>query len=390
MAVKGVFASNSNVVAARKGDFASGLLQVNPTGTAPFFALSAGMRSRDAMDTIVTWFEENHLAGVTNITNNAGTGVTIVVDDASHVVAGMIFLVQSTGEYIFIEGVSGTTLTVTRGYGPVAAQATDGSSTAVPMQRIGTAFEEASDRPTAYANLGYPRFNYTQIFRNSWDVSGTVSSLEFYTGNPIAKNRSDAALFHAEDIERSSVFGVKGVGSYNGKPFRTMDGIKAQITTNVASQSTNTKWTDLRGFFQDVFANNIKGQPNERLAFCGNTVVATVEDMARKDSQINIFPNQEDYGFDIYTLRTPFGTVKLLTHPLFNENDYWTKDMLVVHPGAVEYRYLRRTNEDAYDRNGTRAGVDADYGVFTTELSVVYQAEKTGGYYTGIDTAAAS
>ena len=390
MAVKGVFYSHSNVVAARKGDFASGILQTNPTGSAPLFALSAGMESRDMTDTVAVWFEENHISGLANITNNAGTGTSLIVDDASAIIVGMLFLIHSTGEYVYIDAVSGTTLTVIRGYGPVAAASINGSVTPVPMQRIGTAFPEGSDRPTSFANIGYPVLNYSQIFRNGWDASRTVKRIQFHTGNVVAKNRADAAIFHAEDIERSLIFGVKGIGTKDGKPFRTMNGVKAMLTTNLTAQVSNTSWVNLRAFFQDIFAVNIKGQPNERIALTGNTVIATIEDMARLDSQITMNIGQTDYGFEITKLRTPFGSVSLLTHPLFNENSYWTKDMLVLHPGAMAVRYVDRTFEDPYDRDGTRAGVDADFGVFTTELSTEYKGERTGGYYSGIDTAVAS
>ncbi len=80
MSVKGVFASDSGIVGDRKGDFASGLLRTQPTGTAALLALTAGMESVDASDTVITWFEENHNSGRINATNNAGTGTSVIVD----------------------------------------------------------------------------------------------------------------------------------------------------------------------------------------------------------------------------------------------------------------------------------------------------------------------
>ena len=390
MAVKGVFASNQNIAGARKSDFASGLLQTQPTGNAPLLALTSGMPSSDAMDTVVSWFEENHLTGRTTITNNAGTGVTMNVTDASAIVAGQVHLVESTGEYIYVDSVSSNVLTVTRGLGSSSPTNVDGSSTPKGLQRIGTAHEEGSAKPTSFANLGFPRWNYMQIFRNAWDVTGTARALEWHTGDIVAKNKADAALFHAEDIERSIIFGLKAIGTQNGKPFRMMDGLINQILTNVEAQASNTKWTDLRSFFQSIFETNIKGQPNERIMFCGNTVVATIEDMARLDSTIQIIPGATDFGFKFRNLMTPFGDITLMTHPLMTENPVWTKNMIVLHPAAIKTRYLRRTTHDDYDKTGTRAGADADFGVITSELTIQLMAEKTAGYFTGIDTAAAS
>ena len=387
MAVKGVFASDAGIQGDRKGDFAAALLQIMPTGSAPLLGLSSGMESKDASDTVVTWFEENHLSGRINVTNNAASGTTLVVNDASFATVGNVYLIESTGEHVFVTAVAGTSLTVERGFAGSTVTAIDGSSTPVPIQRLGTAFEEGSSRPTGVANLGYPRFNYTQIFRNSWDVTGTARKIEHYTGNVVAKNRRDAAAFHAEDIERAMWFGRKTIGVQNNQPFRTMDGITAQITTNVSVQSTNVSYIDLRNFLQSIFERNVKGKPNERIAFCGNSVIGVLDTLVMTHGQMNITPGQTEFGMNVRRWMTPYGDISLMTHPLFNESPLWTKDLHVLHPGAMRTRWLRRTNEDSYDADGRRAGVDADYGVFTSELSVEYKAELTGGRYTGIDTA---
>jgi len=388
VAVKGVFASDQGIQGDRKGDFAAALLQVNPTGTAPLLALSSGMESADAADTVVTWFEENHISGRINLTNNAGTGVSIIVDDVSIVVAGAIFILEASGEYVFVQSISGSTLTVIRGFAGTTITAIDGSSTPKPIQRIATAHEEGSAKPVAVANLGFPRFNYLQIFRNAWDVTGTARNVDFHTGNLVAKNKRDAGFFHAEDIERAMWFGLKSIGVKNGKPFRTMDGILSQITTNVIVEGGSTTQLELNDHFEAVFGRNIKGKPNERIAFCGNKVITVINAIAVIDGVNNLSPGQTEFGFKIAKWLTPYGDLSLMTHPLFNESPVWTENLYTLHPGAIRTRWLRRTHEDTNDRDGTRAGADADFGVFTSELSVEYRAELTGGKFTGINTAA--
>ncbi len=392
MAVKGVFASDQNIQGTRKGDFASALLQTQPTGSAALLALTSGMMSKAAVDTVITWFEENHLSGRLGVVNNAGVGPSIDVslEDATQITVGNIYLVESTGEHIFIDAVVAQNLTVTRGFAGSTITAIDGTGTPVPMQRLGTAHEEGSSKPVAVANIGFPRFNYQQIFRNAWDVTGTARVVEYHTGSIVAKNKQDAAMFHAEDIERSLHFGRKTVGILNGKPFRTMDGVRTLIVTNVTSQGANTSWDDIDQFLQDIFSINIKGKPNERIAFCGNTVISVLNKIARLDGIIELTVGQLDFGMEITKWRTPYGTISLVTHPLYNENATWTKDMVVLHPGAFRMRWLRSTHEDLNDKDGSRAGVDADFGVITSELSCEYMAEATGGIYTGIDTAVAT
>ena len=269
MAVSGVFASDQNIVANRVGDFASSLLQVNPTGSAPMFALTAGMESQEAQDTIVNWFEEVKLTGRKQITsvNGDGDSTDFDVSDVSDYIVGTVLLNETTSEYVLVTAISGSTMTVTRGIGG-STQTT--MTTSHFFQRIGVGFEEGSALPTAVVNLGDVRFNVTQIFRNSWNITGTAKAIKFHTGNQAAKNRADCAFFHAEDIERSLMWGKKHIGSLNSKPFRLMDGLTVQGTNHgaqITSQSTNVQWADLVGHFKNIFEKNIKGKPNERIAF---------------------------------------------------------------------------------------------------------------------------
>ena len=396
MAVKGVFASDQNIQAVRKGDFASGLLQYNPTGSAPLLALSAGMESADASDTVVTWFEENRITGRVGITNNAGTGTSLTVDDASTIVPGQVYIIEASGEHIYVDAVSGNTVTVTRGFAGSSIQAIDGSVTTAYMQKLGTAHEEGSAKPESVANVGFPVFNYMEIFRNSWDATRTAKRVDYLTGNVVAKNRRDAANMHAEDIERAIWWHRKTIGVRNGKPFRTMDGIVRQIEQRqinpaaLASESTSTKWTDIDAFLQAVFSVNIKGKPNERIAFCDNQVVSVINGIARLDGTMNLQPGETEFGLKVMRWLTPYGDISLMTHPLMNEMEAFRGNLYVIHPGAIRTRYLERTFEDSYDKDGTRAGADADFGVYTTEMTIEYRGARTGGIYTGMSTPAAS
>lgn len=395
MAVKGVFASDQNIAGSRKGDFASALLQVMPTGSAPLLALTSGMPSADAVDTVITWFEENHLTGRVNITTDIALTTTGTIDDISTVVAGQIYMVEANGEYLYVDSVSGSVATFSRGFAGTTIVDVDGDAAPVPIQYIGNAYEEGSSKPTSVANLGFPRFNYQQIFRNPWDVTGTARAVQYYTGDIVAKNKADASLLHAEAIERSLLWGKLAIGSISGSPFRTMDGLVTQITrhmpagyANVTSESTNTKWEDIDAWLQAVYARNIKGKPNERIFFADNQVISVLNGIAKLDGTHNLVPGAGEFGIKVSKWMTPYGDASVLTHPLMNESTVWKGDMYAFHPGAIRTRYLRRTMEDNNDRDGTRAGVDADYGTLTTELSVEYKAVSTGGVYTGISTAA--
>lgn len=396
--IQGIFMSNQSIVGDRVGDFASAVLQINPTGTALMLALSSGMAKASAQDTIFTWFEDSHQPGRTGIVSVSGSGLgtTVQVDDPTQYVPGQVLLVEETGEVIYVDSISSNNLTVIRGIGGSSIVAITNT---MNVQSIGNAHEEASDRPVAVTQLGAPRSNLVQIFRNAWAVSGTTRAVKYRTGDKVAHNKQMCAMYHAEDIERAFIWGRKHLGSRNGKPFRLSDGIVAQLeqyggiveAVNTGGNPGDFNWIDFEDFIRRVFANNVKGQPNERIAIGGDIVVQVLNGMARLDGTYNIKEGESRLGIKVTEIITAFGTLKLMTHPLFNQNPVWQKDLLVLHPGAVRKRVLRETNSEGYDSNGNRFdGRDADEGLITSEMGFELGAASTMGMLRNVTRAVPS
>src|SRR3546814_2411327 len=101
---------------------------------------------------------------------------------------------------MLVTATAGNSLTVVRG---LAGTSIVSITSAHNVQKLGNAFEEASDMPTAVTQQGHPRMNYTQIFRNGWAISGTAKAVKFLTGSKLAHNKKMCASYHAEDMERT-------------------------------------------------------------------------------------------------------------------------------------------------------------------------------------------
>lgn len=394
MAVQGIFESNAGIVGNRKSDFASTLLRIAPSGTAPLLALTSGMRSRPAKDTIVHWFEENKIVGRFVFTSGFSDSDTVLaVDDASSIIPDTIFFIEETGEYIIVDASNGDkSITVLRGFASTtAATITSGDH----ITRVGNAREEGSLIPTPVVNQGFPRLNFTQIFRNAWSLTGTAKAVDFHTGSQLAKNRADAGMFHAEDMERSFWWGRKTIMTRNGKHFHSMDGVDVQIRQYGGQVETpaagNIDQATFRDFLRRIAAKNIKGQPNERIAFAGDLALQFLSEAARLDASFRILTGETDFGIKFHVFISPFLTIKVMTHPLFNENAHFQGTLYVLHPGAIEMRPLRSTFQENYDTNGNRInGKDADEGVITTETCITLAAPVTCGIMEGITGATAS
>lgn len=386
--IQGIFASNQGIVGERVGDFNSAYLQVFPSGTALFLAMTAGMAKESATDTVFSWYEDQHVSGRSAIVSG-GTTTTVVVADGTQYVPGAVLLVEETGEIIFVTATNGDSLTVTRGLSGTTLTSVNNT---MHVQNIGNAHEEASGIPVAVTQQGHPRLNYTQIFRNAWAISGTAKAVKYTTGDKVAKNKRDCAAYHAEDQERAFLWGKKHIGTLNGKQFRLTDGVVSQIenyggTVLSAASDSGTgpvagdlNLDDFNEYIRQIFAYNVKGQPNERITLGGDSVLMALNRMASKDTQYNVTTGETKVGLMVNTIQNPFGTLRLMTHPLMNESPYFRKQMYTLHPGGISRRVLRDTFQEDYDKNGLRIqGVDADEGVYTTEAGIAVKAARTMG-----------
>ena len=392
--IKGIFASEAGMVMDRVGEFNHKIAHILWTGDAPMMALTKGMRRKSISDISMRWWEQNFNEMRFQIVavgpTNDGLGHLITVDDASGVVESDFHLIETTGEYVYVQAVTGNQLTVVRGFAntgrfPINLVA----GTPLHMQKIATAFEEGSDSPLERANIGFMRDNYTHIFRNSWGVTGTANAVRYHTGSRYAKTKQDAIMDHNVDMERAALWGVKEVGVKNGQPFHTMDGIVNQIHTNrFIAPNAGFSRRMMNDFMEIIFERNIKNMPNERIAFCGNRVLSVINEIAFDSSDYNITVNETEFGIKVARWITPFGEVTLKTHPLMNANPFWRNELYMLHPGAIEFGWLRDTMVDENNRNGTRQGRDADVGVMTSELSCAYHGEITGGIFSNIAVAA--
>ena len=395
MAIQGIFASNQGIVGERVGDFSSAILMTNPTGDTPLLGLTAGMPKESAADVAFTWFEDIHQSGRQPCVSG-GTGNTVVVADGTFYLPNTILLVEETGEHLFVTAAVENSLTVIRG---LSGTSVVSITNAMHVQTIGNAFEEASSRPGSKTQQGAPRTNYVQIFRNGWAISGTAKAVKFLTGSKLAHNKQMCATYHAEDIERSFIWGRKAITTYNQKQFRLTDGILAQIeqnggdvrTANNGNTPGNISRGDLEDWIRDMFTYNVKGQPNERVAFNGNLALSVVNRMAWLDGDYQFSHSETKLGIKITEVLTPYGTLKLMTHAMMNENPVWSREIYALHPGAIKKRVLRDTFPEDYDKSGNGVrGVDADEGAITSEMGIQVGGARTMGIYRNLRVAVAT
>lgn len=404
----GIFNTNNFTQDLAKKSFAAMITRLMPNGTAPLFGLTSMLPSKTALAVEHGFFTKTMVFPAFALTANIDTVQTVfTVASTANLLPGQILRLQHTGENVIINQViSPTQISVARAIGTVVAAAVTIATDNVNAYQVGNAFEEASLRPNAMAIVPVRVTNLTQIFRNTWAISGSAAATEVIAGDtPIAENRQDAAAFHAADIEKGIFFGQKSQGNRNGQPFRTMDGLinivgnlayypPSYAVPNVFAASSTTNYTQLEGMLDPVF--NQATDPkvaNERLLFVGGDAHKVLNNIGRLNGTYMMVDGQTNWGLQFQTFRTTRGTFRVIEHPLFNTNADWSKMAVAVDLSTFSLAYLgnRKTQQKEFNTEGKDAqdnGIDAVGGTLTTELTVEVRNPPANSVITGLTAAA--
>lgn len=366
-----------------KKSFAQTITRLMPNGMATLFGLSGLLKSENAINIEHGFYSKALLFPSATLTAAVADGVatTFTAASTANLLPNMILRAQSTGENVLVLTVpTPTTFTVQRGLGTVAAAAI-GNGTS--LYKVGTAFEEASIRPTAMSITPVRITNWTQIFRNTWMVSGTAAAIPVIAGESVtAENKQDCVQFHSTDIETMLFFGQKSTGTKNGQPFRTADGLISIVgnlayypagtaSPNIYTAAATTNWTQLENMLDPVFNQTTDhSSGNERTIFCGATAMRVFNQIGRLNGTYELMDGQTSWGLQFRTLKTTRGVFKIVEHPLFNTTPEWSKLAVVVDLPTFTTAYLgdRKTKHTPL---ATDTNLDAEGGTLLTEMTTV-------------------
>jgi hypothetical protein len=381
--------------------FAQAITRLMPNGTAPLFGLTALLKDETASNIEHGYFSKTMIFPALKINNGGGYtsgDTTFTVDSYTNIVPGDLVRVDRTGEVIMVATTpSATSVTVVRGVGTVAAAALLDND---DMFTIGNAFEEGSVRPSAVAILADRYVNNTQIFRNSWAVTKTAAAIPQIAGaGYISESKQDCAALHAMAIEKALFFGQKFMGTKNGQPLHTMEGIIARVTAaaagNITTLGATTNWTQLEAALDKTLetVTDPKGG-NIRTMFVGGTARRVIHNIARLNATYQISTAETSWGLQLDMVRTPRGTFEMIEHPLFNaygSASTWAKMAIVADLNAFSLAYLRKTSDAGYNASGALVdnGVDAEGGTLTTELTCTIKNPAAFGILYNFTAAAA-
>lgn len=403
----GIFNTGNFTPDLAKKSFTGMLTRLMPNGNAPLFVLTSMLKTGTALQVEHGFFTKTMIFPAFTLTADIdATQTTLTVASTANLLPGQLHRLEQTKEVVIINQViSATQVLVSRGVGNVAGAAITVASQNANAYQIGNAYEEASIRPQALAINPVRVTNLTQIFRNTWAISGSTEATQVIAGDTnVAENRQDCAAFHAADIEKALFFGQKSQGYRNGQPFRTMDGLVSIVgnlayyppsyaAPNIFPAGATTNYTQLEDMLDPTLNQTTDPKTgNERLIFVGAKAHRVINNIGRLNGEYQLQHGQTEWGLRFTTFLTTRGTFRLIEHPLFNTNADWSKMAVVVDVATFNVAYLngRQTQNKEFNTSGQVVdnGIDAVGGSLLTEMTCEVHNPPANAVITGLTAAA--
>ena len=402
----------------RPKDFRESILFYNPNGTAPIFALTGKAGKKTVTDPQFFWWSEPNtlwrgltsgamLSTDTTVTLAASTDPTNTTPGnlwsaGTHLKQGdLLYIEPATDGPQFGQGfqeivqvdtvLSDTQFTILRGAGGTTAAAIPSGNF---LSLIGSAFAEGTGAPRAVTRNPIKYTNFTQIFKDTYELTGTVTETFARTGDPWSNDKKRKMFDHARAIEEAILYGVpsESVGA-NGKPMRTMGGLRqffpgSTVAANTVGPSNTTVWQiggtagsntpptpttvfSLLDAIEPVFDIDTEGG-DTRIAFMGNQAVVELNKVLQSSTNLRINFSQEIkiYGLDFKELILPRGRLLIRSHPLLSRHPLYKKSGFILDFASVKYVALKgrdtRTRDDVQLKDE-----DVRRGFIQTECSLL-------------------
>jgi len=403
-----------------------------PNGDAPLTAIMSKMQTKPLDSPVWHWWTQglpSHAADITGVYSDAGLSVAYVSGAA---IGAMIYVKMTAADImkfivshqVILRDASDMS---TDCIGLVVDRVESGSSSYVQVKlleaddnsgdshtlanadrilAIGSANEEGAGMPDSISYDPTEWYNYTQILRTPLEITGTAMETNLRT-NPqaYAKLQKETLQDHSILLEKNTWWSIPSVGTgANGKPIRTTMGIIPAIkggylghggasgtvddyvlNTDYAGQtwlSGGADWLDEQ--LEIIFRYGKK----MKLAFCGSLTVAALNKLVQNGGDYSWGPDTTLYGMAIKEWKTPFGSIGLIMHPLFNYETTTRRIMVIIEPENLVYRPLRNRDTKfigegiAQTNTGytRRDGIKEEY---LTERGIEYQNPNGWGYLYG-------
>jgi hypothetical protein len=348
----------------RPKNFREKILFTSPNGNAPIFALTSKAGKYSTNDPEFAWWAESQnlirlvvngalVAGDTLFTVSSvdptATTLSALYGSATNLKPGDVLLVEPTTdnatynqEFIMVDTViSDTQFTARRGVGGTTPGVV---ANAGGLTLVGSAYAEGTGAPRAVARNPVKFKNFIQIFKDSYELTGTAAQTATRTGDPWSNDKKRKMFDHSKAIELAFLFGQQAeTTGDNGKPLRFMGGIRSFIpsanTTVFGAPVTAASFADA---LSPAFNFDLGGG-DTRIGFCGNAARVELGKVIQATTGIKIELGNpvRVFGVDFQEFILPMGRLLLKSHPLLSQHPLYKKSLFALDFSVIKYTTMK-------------------------------------------------
>lgn len=371
----------------RPKNFREYILWRDPNGMTPLTGLLAKMSSESTDDPEFAWWEEqlDQVRVQSDATGASASSTSLgLTGGGLNLVAGDLLLVEKVdaatydNEIVEVSSVSSdTAIVIRRAQSGTSAAAT---GTSAYLTKVGNRFAEGTVSPDVTSRNPTKLYNYCQIFKTAYELTNTAKKTNARTGDPLKNDKKRRSFDHAVAMELAFLFGQRHEDTgTNGKPRRATGGLRSFITSNVTVFTTSPTLNQFIDAIAPCFDYSGSGAGNERIVFCGNGALNSLNKLIAGSSGVRVNYNGkiDVYGMKLMEFIIPQGVVYLRTHPLLNTHGRYKDSMFVLDPSAITYRHVRDTTPQD---NIQAPDADTHKGQWLSEVGLEVHHERTMAY----------
>lgn len=406
------------------------ILYLYPNGSAPLTAILSKMASESVDDPEFNWFTKtlSQQAGtITGIYTDAGLssaygGGTAEAGDTLYVKMSAADLGEfRIGHQVILREVNGVDVDKNA---KVMGRVENGASSYLTLLLleddntsgldisdatrclvVGNLNEEGAIMPAAISYDPVKVYNKTQIFRTPLDITRTAKRTRLRTGDAYKEMKREALEYHSIEMEKAFLWGVmtERLGA-ESKPERTTMGLipcikqyaaanvmdfRAWSTSNMAGASwMETTNNELTGeVFLDTYLEQLFRYGNKsKLALCGSGALLGINRLVKAKGNYEFKSTTKDYGIQVVSWKTAFGTIECILHPLFSFEPSNRNSMVIYEPANMKFRYIDDTTfyADGEKQNTGHTRRDGTKEEFLTEAGLEFHHPIGWGFLNGI------
>jgi hypothetical protein len=282
-------------------------------------------------------------------------------------------------------------MVIRRGQGGTTAAAIPSGA---GLTLIGSSYAEGTGAPKAVARNPIKFKNYIQIFKDTYELTGTAAETFARTGNAWSNDKKRKMFDHAKAIEMSFLFNslpIELIGD-NGKPLRYMGGMRTFIPpTNQTIFVTGSSPTTAQNFadaLSPAFAFDLGGG-DTRIGFCGNKARIELGKVIQAATGIKIELGNpvKLFGVDFQEFILPMGRLLLKSHPLLSQHPLYNRSLYVLDFAAIKYTTMKGRPDAKIKDDVQLPDEDVRRGFVQTDCSLLVDGGGLSCAYVGGITA---